>query len=152
MYYNEDGSIQKVPYWLDNELKQVEAFDPYRKVEAETMAWGYGLKTRETGKSIYINNIDEGEYLMLRGVDFKNGARRLKVSASNEKGSPAYIEVRIDSADGPVCGSVKIDPTNGFKTFTCPLKGISGIHDLYFVFKGEAGENLFEWDWWQMSR
>ena len=152
MYYNEDGSIQKVPYWLDNELKQVEAFDPYRKVEAETMAWGYGLKTRETDRAIYINNIDDGEFLMLKGVDFKNGARRLKVSASNEKGSPAYIEVRIDSPNGPLCGRVKIEPTNGFKTFTCQLKGMSDVHKLYFVFKGESGSDLFEWDWWQMSR
>ena len=152
MYYNEDGSIQKVPYWLDNELKQVEAFDPYRKVEAETMAWGYGLKTRETDRAIYINNIDDGEFLMLKGVDFKKGARRLKVCASNEKESPAYIEVRIDSPDGPLCGRVKIEPTNGFKTFTCQLKGMSDVHKLYFVFKGESGSDLFEWDWWQMSR
>ena len=45
MHYNEDGTIQEVPYWADTKLEQIGTFNPFRKVEAETMAWGYGLKT-----------------------------------------------------------------------------------------------------------
>ena len=48
MHYNPDGTIQEVPYWQETKLEQIENFNPYRRVEAETMAWGYGLKT---GKS-----------------------------------------------------------------------------------------------------
>ena len=119
MHYNPDGSIQKVPYWLDNFLEPIEAFDPYRRVEAETMAGGYGLKTRvDDGLGILINNV---------------------------------VEVRLDSEDGPLCGTLEIKPTKGFKTLSCKLREAAGEHDLYFVFRGEAGKDLFEWDWWQMK-
>lgn len=47
MHYNADGTIQEVPYFKDVKVEQIEHFDPYRRVEAETMAWGYGLKTGE---------------------------------------------------------------------------------------------------------
>ena len=152
MHYNPDGSIQKVPYWLDNFLEPIEAFDPYRRVEAETMAWGYGLKTRvDDGLGIIINNVDEGEYLMLRRVDFGAGASGFTASVSNAGEKAAYIEVRLDSEDGPLCGTLEIKPTKGFKTLSCKLREAAGEHDLYFVFRGEAGKDLFEWDWWQMK-
>ena len=37
------------------------------------------------------------------------------------------------------------------KTVGCSLKDAKGVHDLYFVFKGEAGHDLFVWDWWRMK-
>ena len=115
------------------------------------MAWGYGLKTIETGSDIYVSNIDEGEYLMLKGVDFRKGASRFEANVSNSRGRTAYIEVRLDAVDGPLCGILKIDPAKGFKTVGCSLKDAKGVHDLYFVFKGEAGHDLFVWDWWRMK-
>ncbi len=150
MYYNEDGSIAKVPYWLDNELEQVGSFDPFRKVEAETMAWGYGLKTREIKAmdAIYINDIDDGEYLMIRGADFGKGASSLEACVWGK--SNCSVEVRLDSVDGPLCGTMKIAPDDGFRSIKCALKGARGKHDLYFVFRGESGKDLFEWDWWRM--
>ena len=36
-----------------------------------------------------------------------------------------------------------------WKTFTAPVKNIEGIHDLYFVFKGE--KDLFDFDWWKFN-
>ena len=39
MHYNADGTIQEVPYFKDVKVEQIEHFDPYRRVEAETMAW-----------------------------------------------------------------------------------------------------------------
>ena len=52
--------------------------------------------------------------------------------------------------DGPLCGTLKIAPDNGFRSIKCALKGARGKHDLYFVFRGESGKDLFEWDWWRM--
>ena len=152
MHYNPDGTIQKVPYWQDNYIEQVEPFNPYRKVEAETMAWGYGLKTEDLPDGgIALNNIDEGEYLLLKGVDFgKRGARRLRMNVRSGR-VPACVEVRLDAPDGPLAGTLDLkDTRDAFKTLSCRLKGEGGVHDLYFVFKG--GNNLFEWDWWKMKR
>lgn len=145
MHYNPDGSIQKVPYWQDNVLEQLESFNPYRRVEAETMSWGYGLKTAQIGSSIYVTDIDSGEYLQLKGVDFKNGAKSLTMNVNASV--PAEVEIRLDSVDGPVVGTMKLSATGGiFRDQSCSLKGASGAHDLFFVFKGEG----FTWDWWQM--
>ena len=72
MHYNADGTIQEVPYWKDTRLEPVGTFNPYRRVQAETMAWGYGLKTapRRTG-GICVTNIHNGETLRLRAVDVR---------------------------------------------------------------------------------
>ena len=153
MHYNPDGTIQEVPYWQDNFVEQLEAFNPYRKVEAETMAWGYGLKTEVVpGVGIAINNIDEGEYLLLKGVDFGNrGARGFSANVCCSA-VPASVEIHLDAPDGPLAGTLQLKDTRGdFKSLSCSLKGDAGVHDLYFVFKGAMKKDLFEWDWWRMK-
>jgi beta-xylosidase len=150
MRYNADGTIQELPYFRENVLNPVATFNPYQKVEAETMSWGFGLKTVESAtfpKSIQLCNIDDGETLTLRNVDFgKKGAKKFMASvASAKKGST--IEVHLDNADGPLVGTLAL---SGTRKATCKLKNPSGIHDLVFVFKGNAKTDLFIWDWWQM--
>ena len=134
-------------------MEQVGRFDPFRKVEAETMAWGYGLKTEVLPDgSIALNNIDDGEHLLIKGVDFgRRGARGLTMDVRCGAGA-ASVEVHLDALDGPLAGTLELQDTRGiFKTLSCSLKGEYGVHDLYFVFKGEAGKDLFEWDWWKMK-
>ncbi|MDP4271717.1 MAG: carbohydrate-binding protein, partial [Bacteroidota bacterium] len=36
-----------------------------------------------------------------------------------------------------------------WKTITAKVKSIKGVHDLYFVFKGE--KDLFNFDWWKFK-
>jgi len=144
MYYEADGSIRKVPYWLDNVLEQVEPFNPYRKVEAETMAWGYGLKTDVVeGRGIVLRDIDPGEHLLVKGVDLSRGARRLTACVEGAAG----IEVHLDAPDGPLCGTLSSTDGKGFREVSCKLSGASGLHDLYFVFTAGG----FRWDWWRMK-
>jgi hypothetical protein len=144
MYYEADGSIRKVPYWLDNVVEQVGTFDPFRKVEAETMAWGYGLKTDVVeGRGIVLRDIDAGEYLLVKGVDFGQGAGKFMASVEGA----ATIEVRLDAVDGPLAGTLVAKPGKaGFRESTCRLQGATGVHDVYFVFR----EGGFRWDWWRM--
>lgn len=160
MTYNPDGTIQELPYFQDCKLEQIGSFDPYRHVEAETMAWGYGLKTTRQNpsgpwnKTLFVTDIDEGEYLMVRGVDFKDGAKIFTASCSSQLYG-GTMELHIDSVDGQSIGKV-IVPNTKFKyqEFTCNLIKVTGKHDLYFVFKGGKiqKKNLFNWDWWRMSR
>ena len=146
MYYEADGSIRKVPYWLDNVLEQIEPFNPYRKVEAETMAWGYGLKTDVVeGRGIVLRDIDAGEYVQLKGVDFgSRGARKLTLCVEGTAG----VEVHLDAPDGPLCGTIAPKAGKaGFREISCSIKGATGVHDLYFVFTTGG----FRWDWWKMQ-
>ena len=162
MHYNPDGTIQEVPYFLDNRLEQVKPFDPYRKVQAENMAWGYGLKTQRTNfedkgeldydfTNMYVTDVDPEEYILVKGVDFgRKGTRKLLMSIGSD--GIGCVEIHLDGVDGPMAGIIPVTPTGGqleFNTFTAKLKPrVRGTHDLYFKFTG-VGHNLFTLDWWR---
>lgn len=152
MHYNEDGTIQEVPYWVDTKLEQIGTFNPFRKVEAETMAWGYGLKTAPNAdKSLSVVNVNNGEYICVRGVDFgKNKARRFEVSALPLEGG--NLKIRLDAPDGKIVGNVNIpqgNETSKYELYSCEVNAVSGIHDLYLSFEGENNKDLFELDYWK---
>jgi len=166
MHYNEDGTIQEVPYFLDNVVEQVKPFNPYRRVEAETMAWGYGLKTTNFEDeddliyqderfipNMYVHDIDDGEYILVRGVDFgRKGAKKIMASVGSD--GIGCIDVKLDSPDSAPVAVISVSPTGGktdFATITRKFKRrIRGTHDLYFVFNG-AGKDLLTFDWWRMK-
>jgi beta-galactosidase len=62
------------------------------------------------------------------------------------------MEIRSDKIDGPLLGIVNVT-TSGegdvWKTINAPINNIKGVHDLFFVFRGE--KDLFNFDWWKMS-
>ena len=166
--YNADGTIQEVPYWLDQQpMKQLHWLNPYQRVEAETMAWGYGLKSAKMGientgvvadmptstgkKNMYIFDIDNGEYIKLRGVDFGKGAKQFNITAAATGG--CTISLRLDSADGPVVGTVTIGKTGSvekYRTFSGKVKNATGVHDLYICFDKATGDVRL--DWWQFKK
>lgn len=152
MHYNEDGTIQEVPYFIDNVVEQVATLNPYIRVEAETMAWGYGLKTTKfenSNKDMFVHDIDPGEMIVLRGVDFFKGARKFFVRAASI--SNATLEIHLDSADGELVGLLPISNTGGLDEFSMYkaklLKHVKGVHDLYFVFSGPE-KNMMALDYW----
>jgi arabinoxylan arabinofuranohydrolase len=163
--YNPDGTIQNRPYWSDEGPEQVGRLNPFKRVEAETMAWSEGLKTMfETewegdfewarGKKIadrlFVTSIHNGDYIKVRGVDFSKGAKSVEVSAASLYGGK--IEIRTDKIDGSIIATVDINTSREggiWKTFSAPVKSVSGVHDLYFVFKGE--KDLFNFDWWKLK-
>lgn len=152
MHYNEDGTIQEVPYWADTKLEQIGTFNPFRKVEAETMAWGYGLKTASNAdKSLSVVDVNNGEYICVRGVNFgKNKARRFEVSALPLEGG--NLKIRLDAPDGKIVGNVNIpqgNETSKYELYSCEVNAVSGIHDLYLSFEGENNKDLFELDYWK---
>lgn len=152
MHYNEDGTIQEVPYWADTKLEQIGTFNPFRKVEAETMAWGYGLKTTPNAdKSLSVVDVNNGEYICVRGVNFgKNKAHRFEVSALPLEGG--NLKIRLDAPDGKIVGNVNIpqgNETSKYELYSCEVNAVSGIHDLYLSFEGENNKDLFELDYWK---
>ena len=160
MTYNPDGTIQELPYFQDCKLEQIEWFNPYRQVEAETMAWGYGLKTQPKNEwaqkdrwNQVVTNVDEGKYILVKGVDFRKGASKFEVSASCHM-LGGSVEIRLDGVNGQCIGKVDISNTKDeYKIFSTQVKKVKGVHDLYFVFKGGdiQKQNLFFLDWWKFG-
>ena len=167
MTYNPDGTIQEVPYWLDQQpLKQLQWLDPFQRVEAETMAWGYGLKSAKMGikntgvvadmptstgqRNMYIYDLNDGEFIKLRGVDFGQGAKSFAVTAAATAG--CTVTLRLDSQNGPVIGTVAITSTGTvekYKSFKAKVINASGVHDFYLCFSGTSGDTRL--DWWQFK-
>ena len=166
--YNADGTIKEVPYWLDQQpMKQLHWLNPYQRVEAETMAWGNGLKSAKMGipntgqvkdmpestgrRNMYIYDIDDNEYIRLRGVDFgEQGAKRFAITAAATGG--CTVTLRLDSADGPVVGTAIITKTGNiekYRAFTAKVSGATGVHDLYLCFSKVSGD--VHLDWWQFK-
>ena len=166
--YNADGTIQEIPYWLDQQpMKQLHWLNPYQRVEAETMAWGFGLKSAKMGientgvvadmptstgkKNMYIFDVNDGEYIKLRGVDFGKGAKQFNITAAATGG--CTINLRLDSANGPVVGTVTIGKTGGvekYRSFGGKVKNAAGVHDLYICFDKASGDVRL--DWWQFKK
>ena len=160
MTYNADGTIKELPYFQDCKLEQVGTFNPFRRVEAETMAWGYGLKTTRENPSgpwnptLFVTDIDDGEYILVKGVDFGKGANELLASCSSQMFG-GRMEIRLDATDGWKAGEIDIPHTKfKYETFRTRLTMCEGVHDVYFVFKSNSMQkkNLFNFDWWEAKK
>lgn len=151
--YNADGTISKLPFWSETGPAQVGTFDPYAKTEAETMAWGWDVRTETCSEGgIDVTSIENGDYIKVKGVDFGAGATSLELRVASTS-SNSKIEVRLDSQTGKLVGTCAITATGGAQTWatqTCAISGASAVHDLFFVFTGGSG-SLLNFNWWKFT-
>lgn len=176
MHYNDDGTIQELPYFLEcPTIQPLCNFNPYRKVRAAYMAQSLGLLSVahegykngwEAEKKTYITDIQHGEWMMLRSVDFGETAPKSfdAVVSSGQHGG--IIEVRLDSLKGEKICEVKVPVTGGAEKWTTvstnKIAQVNGIHDLYFRFSsyhpernGEAtlyAPRMFNFDAWEFKK
>ena len=156
--YNPDGTIPSV-----NATKEGSApvgfIDPYKRVEAETMAWSEKCTiSQNKNNGIYVSSTRQKGYIKVREVNFGNQSP-LTFTASLAAGvDGGILEVRLDSIKGSVLTSISLPRTGGwdkFVNFTSKLKAeVKGKHDLYFCFNGQnitAGRELFNFDWWKFQ-
>lgn len=148
--YNADGTIPLIVPTKEGVTKSVGTLNPFKRVEAETIAWSEGLKTAGDSKSgLYVTKIEHGDYLKVRSVDLGKGAKKIEAGvASNGKGG--RIEIRLGTPDGELLGTLEVKNSGGWQNWTtaqAKLKKRAGTHDLCFVFTGGVGE-LFNFDWW----
>jgi len=167
--YNADGTIPNLPWWNTEGVAQLGALDPYRRVEAETIAWTSrvpsewdhpidwvpGIKTaKKDGLGVYLTRITDKTYIKVAGVDFGKGATHFTaaVASGSEGGS---IELHLDRYNGPVIGTLPVPGTGGWDAWqdtTTAVSGAAGKHDLFFVFKGPGSDPLFNFDYWQFDK
>jgi hypothetical protein len=117
------------------------------------MAWSKGVKTGKSKEAgVFVTQIHNDDFIQVRGVDFAKGTKKMEIVAASV--NAATVEIRVDKVDGEVMGICKIENTGGlqnWKTFKTKVKKVKGVHDLFFVCKGEQGE-LFNFDAWRFSK
>lgn len=151
--YGADGSIPQITMTTAGP-PQVEPLDPYVTQQAETTAWASGVETeRATEGGLALAFIGNGDWVRVKGVGFGAGAASFSARVASA-GAGGRIEVRLDSATGPVVGTCTVPGTGGWQawtTVTCPVSGASGTRDLVLRFAGGSGE-LFNVGSWQFTR
>jgi hypothetical protein len=65
-----------------------------------------------------------------------------------DKYAGKFIDVRLDSPGGKLVGTLTAAGTGSWTTFKpeqTTVSGVSGIHDLYLVFRGGFGVCNLDW-------
>lgn len=152
--FNADGSISELAHSKAGIVNAVSNLNPFKRIEAETMAWSEGIETAKDEKAgVFITDISNGDYIKVRNVDFGKGAGKFTAEAA-ALGDGGVIEIHIDGLDGELIGLCKIQKTGGpvnWEMYSAKLKKVKGIHDIYFVFKGTESK-LFNFNWWKFIK
>ncbi|MEH1123185.1 family 43 glycosylhydrolase [Micromonospora sp. CPCC 206061] len=159
--FNEDGTIQEVTGTYDG-VDSVRNLNPFRVIEAETIAWQQGIATKKVNgasvefgaraPNLVVHDVDNGDWTSLASVDFRKGAAGVtaKVLPLVEGGK---IQLRLDDRTAPVVATIPVDaPVGEWTEVTAPLDGITGVHDVYFTYTGPDGTDLFEIDSWAFTK
>ena len=153
-HYNADGSYPIINATSEG-VEAVGKLNPFQRIEAETMAFSYGVQTEQNNKKgVYVTHVHHGDYIKVREVDFSSQPLSFSVSvASGLHGG--MLEVHLDSIRGEKVAEIAVPSTQGWENWTTlttkKVKAVRGTHDIYFVFKGLKGSQLFNFDWWQFE-
>lgn len=123
-------------------VTQVEALDPFTKVQAETMS-NQSKSVSVTGLYDTVVNGKKGSWFSVSGVDCKS-ATTLTMKASSASG--AVIKVCAGGRTGTAVAYIDIPAGGQMSEISSPVLGLSGKTDLYFEFSGDA-----TLDYWVMK-
>lgn len=148
--FDENGLITPTKFSNGTEvqLKNVNAFNT---IEAELMAAQHGIKVsnilvneEKTGAS--LSHIDDGDWTAVSKVDFGTGATQFHARVlSTEEGGK--IELWVDGGrdnGGTLLGTCKVPSEGNWVDIQSSIEKVSGIHNLYLIFKGrKVKEDMF---------
>jgi arabinoxylan arabinofuranohydrolase len=154
--FNKDGSIVQMNM-TEGIKTALETLNPYVKTEAETIAWSEGVKSMKNDVvGDFITAKYNNAYTKVKEVDFrKEGASKFTARMGTTHNGNVTMEIRLDSKEGELLGTVNVPMTGGNDRWalqTIDIKKVSGIHDVYFVFKGKAKLNIMYFDYWKFSK
>lgn len=156
---NSDGTIRPISGTYEG-ISQLKTINPYERIDAETVAWNAGIKIAdcaEEGKLFkdfnrQITDLQNGDWTSVAQAAFGDrGAAEFTVKAASKSGG--QIEIRMDSPEGALVGTVNVEATGSedtFKEFSCKLDRITDTHNVFLVFKGDA-EKLMNVDYYSFS-
>ncbi|MCH7402032.1 glycoside hydrolase family 43 protein [Belliella kenyensis] len=154
--FNEDGTI--VPMKMTEGItKSIGSVNPYVKNEAEMIAWSEGVKAKSNEVvGNFITATRNDAYTKVVGVDFREkGATKFTARVGTTHNGDVNMEVRLGSKDGKLLTSVRVPLTGGddrWSLVSAEVEQVSGVHDLYFVFKGKAPKDIMYFDYWTFGK
>ncbi len=114
-------------------------------IHAESYDTSHGITIQPPG----IGSCDNGDWARYASVDFGTGQTYFNASLAV---IPPYngqkIEVHIDGLTGPIIGTLTTTSTGTWSNFTVEstaITNVTGIHDVYLVFRGRYGICNLNW-------
>jgi len=153
--YNKDGSFPTI-LPTSAGVQPIGTMNPKNRVEAETMAFSKGVKVEQNAETgVYVSNIHNGDSIVVRVLDFGTTSPKSFTASVASALQGGKMEVHADKPDGKLLCTLTAPYTGGWEkwqTVDVNLnEEITGVHDLYFLFKGNQGAKLFNFDWWQFK-
>lgn len=153
--FNKDGTLVPMKMTAGIE-KGLETLNPYRKTEAETMAFSEGMKASQNKEvGVFVNAMKDGAYIKVKDVDFrKEGASKFTARLGTTHNGGVTLEVRLDSPQGNLLTTVNVPMTGGdnrWALVSSDVAKVSGVHDLYFICKGKKPGRLMYFDYWMFQ-
>jgi hypothetical protein len=113
--------------------------DGSQTIPARTYDACYGARDHRAS----VGSLDEGHWLRFGGLNFAAPVTTFSAELSVPPDRAGkFVEIRLDSPDGPVIGALGTRPTGGWDSPTLqstPIQPTSGAHDVYLTFRGGAG-------------
>lgn len=154
--FNADGTIQ--PMKMTEGIREgLMPLNPYRKTEAETMAFSEGMKSAHNQEvGVFVNAMRDGAYIKVKGVDFRDkGASAVTARVGTTHNGGVTLEVRADSLQGKLLATLQVPMTgwdDRWALVTSQVAEISGVHDLYFICKGDKPGRVMYFDYWMFHQ
>ena len=154
--FNDDGTIEQMNMTsgIKDALKEM---SPYRKTEAETIAWSEGFKAKSNEVvGNFVTAMKDGAYIQVKAVDFGDiSPSSITARIGSVHNNNVSMEVRADAKDGKLLATLNVPITGGddrWKLVKAEVEEITGVHDLYFIVKGKATTQLMYFDYWMFKR
>lgn len=143
-------SIPSAPQYSSDELS-LPGNSAFNETEAENFDSGSGVMASAEGGGC-LGYIENGDYAAYYDLDFGEAAYTFIANATALHDG-GVIELHIDSLNGPMIGKCQITGTESWEAwrdFSCDIEPVSGVHDLYLVFRGNSGY-LFNINFFQFA-
>ncbi|MEU8813618.1 carbohydrate-binding protein [Actinoplanes sp. NPDC048796] len=126
----------------------------YPTLQAEAADEKVGIEAQDTedqGGGQNVGWIANGD--RLRFDDFEFGevpATKVDVRVATDAQDGGRMEIRLDSADGPVIGTMRVTRTGGWQTWRTDevtLTPTTGKHTIFLVFARDDGSEFLNVNW-----
>jgi hypothetical protein len=119
----------------------------YQAAEASNR-YGTSPFNSEEGDAL-VGDIRDGHWLHYKQIDFSEdaGFARVYAAADGTHSDGGVVEFRLNQPDGKLIAKVLVRPTSSWqdlRTFRNAIDEVTGIHDLYLVFRKPTEQSLEE--------
>ena len=131
----------------------------FETIQAETADDYANLSIQQQREDLTVlAYITDGAYAVYRNIDFEDGAQYfyMQANCSSTNAIPGTAELRLDSPDGTLIGSVDV-PVTGTEWYTyfefeADVSLTTGVHDLYLVFSNDTTSYIMNVDYFVFAK